>query len=81
MGLFNRKKEEEPQVDPQLSELGRNYAIAKRHGDRRAMSRIVRTVEREYGLADADWASFKDGQDIYDAIPPGYAKPRRGHRR
>ncbi|WP_058044607.1 hypothetical protein [Streptomyces roseifaciens] len=81
MGLFNRKKEEALQVDPALSELGRDYAIAKRHGDRRAMNQIVRTVEREHGLAEADWASFKDGQDAYDAIPPAYSKPRRGRRR
>ncbi|MGI5530496.1 hypothetical protein ACQEVX_24870 [Streptomyces syringium] len=81
MGLFNRKKEETPEVDPALSELGRDYAIAKRHGDRRAMNRIVRKVESEHGLADADWGSFKDGQQSYDALPPAYTKSRSNRRR
>lgn len=81
MGLFNRKKNEPPAADPKLSELGRDYAIARRHRDRRAMNRIVREVERDYGLTDADWDSFREGQQTYDDIPPAYTKPRRGKRR
>ncbi|WP_046506429.1 hypothetical protein [Streptomyces odonnellii] len=79
MGLFNRKKEEPPQVNPEVAERGRNYAIAKRHGDRRAMNRIVRQMERD-GLANADWDSFRNGQQEYDAIPP-INPPRRNRRR
>lgn len=82
MGLFSRNKNQPPpSLDPKLSELGRDYAIARRHRDRRTMNRIVRQVEKEYGPAGADWTSFEEGQQAYDDIPPAYTKPRRGKRR
>ena len=58
-----------------LAELGREYAIAKRHGDRKAMGRITRTLGSDYAGADA--APFREARDAYDAIPPAYSKPRR----
>ncbi len=82
MGLFSRKRTEDtPTVNREVSNLGRDYAIAKRHGDRRTQTRILKQMEKG-GIADADWTSFKDGQSAYDDIPPAYAKPRRrGSRR
>ncbi|WP_329018803.1 hypothetical protein [Streptomyces sp. NBC_00690] len=79
MGLFNRKKEEPSQPNREIAERGRDYAIAKRHGDRRAMNKIVRQMEND-GLASADWDSFKAGQSEYDDIPP-IPKTRRNRRR
>ncbi|MDT0347490.1 hypothetical protein [Streptomyces litchfieldiae] len=72
MGFFSRKKtgDSSAPADPKLVELGRDYAIARRHRDRRQMNRIIRTVEREHGIAEADWSAFQQGQDAYDSIPP-----------
>ena len=79
MGLFNRKsKTPPPPADPVMAELGREYAIACRHGDRKAIRRIERQLIR---TPDADMASFEQGQQAYEAIPPAYTKPRRGKRR
>lgn len=77
MGLFSRKKTEDtPAVNREVADLGRDYAIARRHGDRRTQTRILKQMEKG-GIADADWTSFKSGQSAYDDIPPGYTKPRR----
>lgn len=82
MGLFSRKAktEETPVVNREVADLGRDYAIAKRHGDRRTQTRILKQMEKG-GIADADWTSFKNGQSAYDDIPPAYTKPRRSRRR
>ncbi|MCS0638746.1 hypothetical protein NX801_24435 [Streptomyces sp. LP05-1] len=78
MGLFNRKKDTTP-ANPAMAELGREFAIARRHGDRKTMRRIG----REYmngASTEADAASFQQGQDAYDALPP-INPPRRNQRR
>ncbi|MEV4942222.1 hypothetical protein [Streptomyces zaomyceticus] len=76
MGLFNRKSKDTP-ANPQMTELGREYAIAKRHGDRKAMGRITRQLGTT-PVSDSDRASFEQGRDAYDAIPP--IKPTRNRR-
>ncbi|MFF6984237.1 hypothetical protein ACFZAV_42745 [Streptomyces sp. NPDC008343] len=87
MGLRNLfggggNSDPEPAADgttaAELAELGREYAIAKRHGDRKAVNRITRTLGSTY--ADADAAPFRAARDEYDAIPPAYSKPRRTRR-
>ncbi|GHG29615.1 hypothetical protein ACFV5J_35040 [Streptomyces zaomyceticus] len=68
MGLFSRKSNDTP-ANPQMAELGREYAIAKRHGDRKTVGRITRQLGTT-PVSDADRASFQQGRDAYDAIPP-----------
>ncbi|MFB7370242.1 hypothetical protein ACFC0D_10410 [Streptomyces sp. NPDC056222] len=77
MGLFSRKSESTPS-NPQMAEMGREFAIARRHGDRKTMRRIGREYT-DTATSDADAASFQQGQDAYDAIPP--IKPARNRRR
>ncbi|MFF9910669.1 hypothetical protein [Streptomyces sp. NPDC013457] len=77
MGLFRRKSESTPS-NPQMAELGREYAIAKRHGDRKAVGRINRQLGTT-PMSDSDRASFDQGRAAYDAIPP--IKPTRNQRR
>ncbi|MGW3430599.1 hypothetical protein ACWDHW_21885 [Streptomyces melanosporofaciens] len=77
--LFSSKKDETP-ANPEMAELGREYANAKRHRDRKAMNRIARQFA-EQSNGDTDAASFEHGKSAYEAIPPGYSKPRRGRRR
>ncbi|WOX23358.1 hypothetical protein [Streptomyces solicathayae] len=78
MGLFSRKNNDTPS-NPEMAELGREYAIAKRHGDRKSLGRINRQIGTA-GMSDTDRASFESGRDSYDAIPPAYSK-RRNRRR
>ncbi|MFI1290660.1 hypothetical protein ACH4VM_19660 [Streptomyces sp. NPDC020792] len=78
MGLFSRKNND-TSTNPEMSELGREYAIAKRHGDRKAVNRINRQIGAT-GMSDTDRASFEQGRQSYDAIPPAYSK-RRTRRR
>ncbi|MCO8301667.1 hypothetical protein AB0B92_40925 [Streptomyces hygroscopicus] len=79
MGLFSRKTDPEP-TNPAMAELGREYANAKRHRDRKTMNRIARQfAEQSNGGSDA--ASFEQGKRAYEDIPPAYSKPRRGRRR
>ncbi|KOT96590.1 hypothetical protein ADK87_22465 [Streptomyces sp. NRRL F-4711] len=78
MGMFSRKSSDTP-ANPEMTELGREYAIAKRHGDRKTARRITRQLG-ESGLTDGDRASFEQGRESYDAIPPAYSK-RRNRRR
>ncbi|MFJ7338663.1 hypothetical protein ACIQUU_36220 [Streptomyces sp. NPDC101116] len=68
MGIFSRKSNDTPS-NPQMAELGREYAIAKRHGDRKTVSRIYRQIG-ESGMSDSDRASFEQGREGYDSIPP-----------
>jgi hypothetical protein len=77
MGIFSRKSNDTPS-NPQMAELGREYAIAKRHGDRKAMGRINRQIGTS-GMSDSDRASFQQGRESYDSIPPAYSK--RNNRR
>jgi hypothetical protein len=76
MGLFSRKSHDTP-ANPQMAELGREYAIAKRHGDRKTVGRITRQLGTS-GVSDSDVASFQQGRDAYDAIPPIKSNRRRG---
>ncbi|MEU7258169.1 hypothetical protein AB0B21_20470 [Streptomyces rimosus] len=82
MGLFSRKNEDDdtPEIDPKLAELGREYAIARRHHDRRAMNRIAREVGLGDDMTDDERASFQAGRRAYDDIPPAYST-RRNRRR
>ncbi|MER5207055.1 hypothetical protein [Streptomyces sp. NPDC002825] len=77
MGLFSRKSTDAPS-NPQMAELGREYAIARRHGDRKAMGRITRQLGTS-GASASDMNSFEQGRDAYDAIPP--IKPTRNRRK
>ncbi|MEU7122900.1 hypothetical protein [Streptomyces zaomyceticus] len=67
MGLFSRKSNDTP-ANPQMTELGREYAIAKRHNDRKTMGRINRQLGTS-GASESDMNSFEQGRDAYDAIP------------
>ncbi|GGX93019.1 hypothetical protein [Streptomyces anandii] len=78
MGLFSRKSNPEP-ANPAMAELGREFAIARRHGDRKTMRRIGREFS-DTAKNDTDAASFQQGQDTYDALPP-VSPPRRNRRR
>ncbi|RKN52309.1 hypothetical protein D7231_35330 [Streptomyces klenkii] len=70
-----------PAPDPAVAELGRDYAIARRHKDRKAMTRIMRTVKKEHGgLTGTTKASFEAGQESYDSIP-AITQPKRRRRR
>ncbi|MEV8404373.1 hypothetical protein AB0R12_00830 [Streptomyces niveus] len=77
MGLFSRSKSTEPD-NPAMAELGREFAIARRHGDRKTMRRIGREYTNT-ARSDSDAASFQHGQGAYDAIPP--IKPAHRNRR
>ncbi|MDT6988475.1 hypothetical protein ACFSUJ_17265 [Streptomyces lusitanus] len=79
MGLFSRKSNDTP-ANPQMAELGREFAIARRHGDRKTMRRIGREFT-EIAQGDADAASFQQGQEAYDALPPVNPPRRRNRRR
>ncbi|MFI0226111.1 hypothetical protein [Streptomyces lydicus] len=79
MGLFSRKNNDSAASDPAMTELGREYGIAKRHGDRKTVNRINRQLGNG-NLSDADQTAFRQGKDAYDAIPPAYSK-RRNRRR
>lgn len=76
MGLFPRKTKE-PASNPAMTELGREFAIARRHGDRKTMRRIGRQYS-DTARTDTDAKSFQQGQQEYDSIPP---VPRFGQRR
>ncbi|MFE7230190.1 hypothetical protein ACWDAO_18580 [Streptomyces sp. NPDC001212] len=78
MGFFGRKNND-ASTNPEMAELGREYAIAKRHGDRKAVNRINRQIGAS-GMSDKDRDSFDRGRESYDAIPPAYSK-RRTRRR
>ncbi|MFB7546051.1 hypothetical protein [Streptomyces sp. NPDC056154] len=69
MGMFNRNKDNASSTNPAMVELGREFAIARRHGDRKTMRRIGREYS-DTARTDNDAASFQDGQNAYDAIPP-----------
>ncbi|MGI5427400.1 hypothetical protein [Streptomyces sp. CA-179760] len=68
MRIFSRKNNDTPS-SPEMAELGREYAIAKRHGDRRTVNRINRQIGTS-GMSDSDRASFEQGREGYDSIPP-----------
>ncbi|WP_432010212.1 hypothetical protein [Streptomyces cucumeris] len=79
MGLFSRKTSPAPE-NPAMTELGREFANAKRHGDRKAMRQIARTFSQTSN-GDTDAAAFEKGKRAYEDIPPAYFKPRRSRRR
>ncbi|MFJ6663261.1 hypothetical protein [Streptomyces sp. NPDC091383] len=68
MGLFNRNSNPEPARNEEMVELGREYAIARRHRDTKAMNRIMRQVGNDKDVTDL--SDFRSGQDSYDSIPP-----------
>ncbi|MFI1681757.1 hypothetical protein [Streptomyces sp. NPDC020607] len=78
MNIFNRRNTDQNSApaNPEMTELGRDYAIARRHGDRRAMGRITRELGSR-DTTDADLEAYRQGRDDYDSIPPAYSKPRR----
>ncbi|MFH8868936.1 hypothetical protein [Streptomyces griseus] len=78
MGLFSRKSNDTPS-NPAMTELGREFAIARRHGDRKTMRRIGREYDNT-ATGETDAASFQRGQESYDALPP-IKTPRRNRRR
>lgn len=78
MGLFSRKTDTTPE-NPAMVELGREFANAKRHRDRKTMGRIARQFSEESnGTTDA--ASFEKGKRAYEDIPPAYPTRRRNRR-
>ena len=79
MGLFSRKTDSGP-ANPGMAELGREFANAKRHGDRKTMRRIGREFA-EQSNGDTDAASFEHGKRAYEDIPRAYPAPRRSRRR
>ncbi|MFF3323486.1 hypothetical protein [Streptomyces sp. NPDC002889] len=79
MGLFNRKSNNSQPANPAMAELGREYAIAQRHRDRKALNRITRELSKNQPT-DADRASFEQGRKNYTDIPPAYST-RRNRRR
>ncbi|MFF9183253.1 hypothetical protein [Streptomyces misionensis] len=68
MGLFSRKSTPEPARNEEMVELGREYAIARRHRDTRAMNRIMRQVGNDKDVKNL--SDFRAGQESYDSIPP-----------
>ncbi|MFF0116315.1 hypothetical protein [Streptomyces prasinus] len=68
MGLFSRKTTNVP-ANPEMTELGREYAIAKRHGDRKAVTCITRQIGTS-GMSQDDRDAFEQGRRACDAIPP-----------
>ncbi|MFD5902514.1 hypothetical protein [Streptomyces microflavus] len=78
MGFFSRKSNDTAS-NPAMTELGREFAIARRHGDRKTMRRIGRQYDAN-ATGEADAASFQRGQEAYDAVPP-IKTPRRNRRR
>ncbi|MEV5880722.1 hypothetical protein AB0L75_42430 [Streptomyces sp. NPDC052101] len=82
MGLLDRFRGgggSEPAADnPEMEEKGREYAIARRHGDRKTANRLMRELSE---ASPEDMGAFAAGRDGYNAIPPAYSKPRRSRRR
>lgn len=78
MGLFSRKSNGTA-TNPAMTEMGREFAIARRHGDRKTMRRIGREYDAT-ATGEMDAASFQRGQESYDALPP-IKTPRRNRRR
>ncbi|MGW7095777.1 hypothetical protein [Streptomyces sp. NPDC054874] len=78
MGFFSRRSNETPS-NPAMTELGREFAIARRHRDRKTMRRIGREYDAT-ATGERDAASFQAGQESYDALPP-IKSPRRNRRR
>ncbi|MFJ5778555.1 hypothetical protein [Streptomyces sp. NPDC093094] len=68
MGIFRRKSDPEPARNEQMVELGRDYAIARRHRDTKAMNRIMRQIGTDKDVTDL--SDFREGQESYDSIPP-----------
>ncbi|MFG2458005.1 hypothetical protein ACGFWE_13180 [Streptomyces sp. NPDC048523] len=68
MRFFSRSNNDTPS-NSEMAELGREYAIAKRHGDRKTVGRINRQIG-ESGMSDSDRTSFEQGRESYDSIPP-----------
>ncbi|MFJ5175189.1 hypothetical protein ACIP68_15255 [Streptomyces griseoviridis] len=76
MGIFSRKNNDAPEPDTRMTELGRDYAIARRHRDRTTMNRIMREIGADKNVTDL--SDFRAGQESYDSIPP---IPRRRNTR
>ncbi|MFE9474145.1 hypothetical protein ACFYOR_24370 [Streptomyces griseofuscus] len=68
MGLISRKSNPKPARNEEMVELGREYAIARRHRDTKAMNRIMRQVGNDKDVTDL--SDFRSGQESYDSLPP-----------
>ncbi|MEU9920800.1 hypothetical protein AB0H51_05690 [Streptomyces griseoluteus] len=68
MGLFSRKNNNPEPRNERMTELGRDYAIARRHRDTKAMNRIMREIGTDKDVTDL--SDFRSGQESYDSIPP-----------
>ncbi|MET9408138.1 hypothetical protein ABZX90_20600 [Streptomyces sp. NPDC002935] len=69
MGLFSRKDSSAQSArNDHLVELGRDYAIARRHRDTKAMNRIMREIGTDKDVTDLN--AFRAGQESYDSVPP-----------
>ncbi|WP_274914532.1 hypothetical protein [Streptomyces sp. WZ-12] len=75
MGLFNRKSNDSAPADPAMTEKGREYAIAKRHGDRKTANRLIREIGDGSSTSE-ERTAFWQGADSYDNLPPAYSKRR-----
>ncbi|WP_432745400.1 hypothetical protein H7827_13840 [Streptomyces sp. JH002] len=81
MSFFGRKKNEPPATNSEMVELGREFAIARRHRDRKTVNRITRQLGADSAnLTDTDRSSFEAGQRSYDEVP-AIPRPRRNRRR
>ncbi|MCE7079972.1 hypothetical protein [Streptomyces sp. ST2-7A] len=78
MGLFSRKTNDSSPSNPAMAELGREYAIAQRHGDRKKVREINRKLGAN-GMSDTDRNSFDQGRRSYADLPPvpGFRRNRR----
>ncbi|NJP64785.1 hypothetical protein [Streptomyces spiramenti] len=79
MGFFRKNTDNGPS-NPEMAELGREFAIAKRHGDRRKVREINRTLA-DNGMTDTDRDSFDHGRAGYDNLPAVPGSKRRNRRR
>jgi hypothetical protein len=68
MGIFSRNRTPEPERNEAMLELGRDYAIARRHRDTKTMNRIMRQIGTDKDVTDL--SDFREGQESYDSIPP-----------
>lgn len=78
MGLFSRKNNDSSPANPAMAELGREFAIAQRHGDRRKVREINRKI-RSGDMTETDRNSFDQGHRSYADLPPvpGFKRNRR----
>ena len=77
MGIFRNSSESNSSSEAASYELGREYAIARRHRDKKTERQIVRQLESNSSI---DSRAFGKGRRDYESIPP-VPTPRRNRRR